>query len=65
MVSTVHVSQKEPKTTIFQLNHERIWMVQNGETPFFFVFKLNYGKKPFECTVLQLRGTKCGSYKQF
>ena len=32
---------------------------------FFFVFKLNYGKKPFECTVLQLRGTKCGSYKQF
>ena len=31
----------------------------------FSFFKLNYGKKPFECTVLQLRGTKCGSYKQF
>ena len=32
---------------------------------FFSFFKLNDGKKPGECIVLQLRGTKCGSYKQF
>ena len=41
------------------------WVGSKRWNAFFSVFKLNYGKKPFECTVLQLRGTKCGSYKQF
>ena len=41
------------------------WVGSKRWNAFFVVFKLNYGKKPFECTVLKLLGTKCGSYKQF
>ena len=60
-----HMGPYEPPNRHIFLNHERIWWVENGETPFFSFLQLSNGETPFEYAVLQRHGTWGGFSKEF